>query len=499
MYSDPNGNDLSGLNFAHGASRSRARGPQFSDRNLDIDKLIPSYDRKKLVSISSRLFTNMGVPKAAIRQKAEFSIGEAWLPTYVGPSDTEDGKAIANFLRKVWFPSCDVRGGIYDWHKLLELTSIAIDRDGESFWYLINGQDGFPRIQQIPSHRVDSCGYMSKVESGEFKGLTIKDGIIYWPGGRPAAYRVITGDDVRTFKDIPANDIIHLFDPTYQEQGRGLPGFTHAIEDMKHCLASTDDERIRQLIISRLHIIEYNDTGGPDIRNPAVALGEETSTIDGETTVPLLVEEVKGGKVHMKAGSGHKLEQIKHESPGEIWENFHNRLNTIALNGFGWTKILLDMPSGQGTAERVGVLKARRAITQRQSLIYFAARRAISWAYSIFQQSKRVPLLDHPTAWDFTYPPRLTIDDGREAAGMRDNFRMGSVNLTDILEAEGKTYSEHIDQRISEVVERETKRLKAEADNPGIKIDPRDIVMLTPNEMPQAATQPKDQPQQEEE
>lgn len=485
--------------FAHGANRSTTRGPQFSDRNTDIDKLIPSHDRKALVSISSRLFTNMGIPKAAIRQKADFSIGEAWLPTYTGPSDLEDGKAIAVFLRKVWFPSCDVRGGIFDWWKLLELTSIALDVGGDVFWLKVKGEDNFPRIQQIPTHRVDSCGYGQKVESGLFKGLRIKDGIIYYPGGRPAGYRVITGDDSREFTDYPASEIIHIFDPTYQEQGRGLPAFTHAIEDLKHTLCSTEDERIRQMIISRLHLIEYNETGGPDMNDPKNALETVQEATDDNPEVKVIIEKQEGGKVYMKAGSGAKLEQVKHESPGEIWENFHNRLQGIALDGFGWTKILLSMPSGQGTAERVGVLKARRAVTQRQRLLRHAARLAISWAYSVFQQNKRVPLLDHPLSWAFTMPPRLTVDDGREASAMRDNFRMGSVNMADLLEAEGKTYEDHIDQRIAEVVTRETKRLDAMAKNPGIVIDPRDIVMLTPNEMPQQAQTQNNQPEEDEE
>ena len=337
---------LSIPHFAHGANRGRDRGPQFHDRNADIDKLIPSYDRKRLVSISSRLFTNMGVVKAAILQKADFSIGEAWLPTYTGPTDMVDGKAIATFLRKVWFPSCDVRGGIHNWHKLLELTSIAIDRDGEAFWLLVKGDDGFPRIQQIPSHRVDSGGYGEQAASGRWKGLRIKDGIIYWPGGRPAAYRIITGDNANEFEDVAASDVIHIFDPIYQEQGRGLPSTTHGIEDLKHCLASTDDERIRQMIISRLHLVEYNDKGGPDENDPMVSLSEVA--ISEEDGPKILVEEAGGGKVYMKAGSGQKIEQIKHESPGEIWQSFQNRMIRSFLAGMPW-------PHGRRPWRRAGV------------------------------------------------------------------------------------------------------------------------------------------------
>jgi capsid protein len=482
--------------FAHGASRDRTRGPQFSDRNADIEKLIPSTDRKRLVSISSRLFMNMGVPKAAIRQKADYTVGEAWLPSYTGASDSDKGKSVANFMKQTWLPACDVRGGVHDWHKLLELTSIAIDRDGDAFWLLVKGEDGFPRIQQIPGHRVDSCGYRDIVQDGAFKGFKIRDGIIYYKSGRPAAYRVITGEDATKFEDIPAGDIIHIFDPTYQEQGRGLPSFTHAIEDLKHCLCSTEDERIRQMIISRLHLVEYNDTGGPDESDPAVALEEVVAASGDSPAQNVLVERMDGGKVYMKANSGHKFETIKHENPGPIWESFQNRMIRNSIAGMGWALSLVWENTGQGTAERMEVLKARRAVQQRQSLIFHAARRAFAWAYSVFQQSGRVSLLRSPTAWDFNYPARLTVDDGREASAMRDDYRLGKLNMGDLLEAEGKNLEDHLRSRVSEAVLRKKLIAEAEAANPGIKIDEREMVMWTANEQgaetaPPAPTNPE--------
>jgi capsid protein len=492
---------LSIPHFAHGANRGRDRGPQFHDRNADIDKLIPSYDRKRLVSISSRLFTNMGVVKAAILQKADFSIGEAWLPTYTGPTDMLDGKAIATFLRKVWFPSCDVRGGIHNWHKLLELTSIAIDRDGEAFWLLVKGNDGFPRIQQIPSHRVDSGGYGEQAASGRWKGLRIKDGIIYWPGGRPAAYRIITGDTASEFEDVPASDVIHIFDPIYQEQGRGLPSTTHGIEDLKHCLASTDDERIRQMIISRLHLVEYNDKGGPDENDPMVSLSEVA--ISEEDGPKILVEEAGGGKVYMKAGSGQKIEQIKHESPGEIWQSFQNRMIRSFLAGMPWPQSWVWEGSGQGTHERVEVMKGRRSIKQRQRILDYAASRAIAWAYSIFHYDlNRVPLLDHPLSWSFTKPPRATVDDGREASAQRDDWRAGLANTDEILEAKGMTEDEFYERRALGVARRKViaRRVSEEVSAESgyeITVEDREMAMLTPNEMGQQPAAAKPDPEED--
>ena len=43
---------------------------------------------------------------------------------------------------------------------------------------------------------------------------------------------------------------------------------------LSRVVVATDDERIRQMIISRLHLIEYNDKGGPDENDPMVSLSE---------------------------------------------------------------------------------------------------------------------------------------------------------------------------------------------------------------------------------
>jgi len=179
--------------IAHAADTSNRRGPQFAVRNDDIDRLIPSGDRKTLTSLSNRLFMNMGVPRACILQKADYSVGEAWIPSYLG-KDKEKGKMVAKFMHDIWLPQADIRGGVFDWWKLLELTSVEIDRAGDAFWLMVKGSDGFPRIQMIPNHRCYSS-YENTVKDGNYSGYRIQDGVIYYSSGQPAAYRFNVGKD----------------------------------------------------------------------------------------------------------------------------------------------------------------------------------------------------------------------------------------------------------------------------------------------------------------
>lgn len=478
--------------FAHGADRSRTRGPQYETRDIDIDKLIPSHDRKRLVSLSKRLFTNIGVPKAIVTQKADYSVGGAWRPSYGGP-DKEAGDEVEAWLENVWFPNCEVRGGIHDWHQVLLGVSADIDF-GDSFTLKTVTADGkFPLLQNIPSHRIESGSDYVKVSTGRYKGRKIHDGIIYSDQNRPIAYRVMS-EDRMSFEDIPAQSIIHIFDPDFNDQGRGLPVFTHAVEDLKHCLQSTEYERIRQLIISSIGLVEYNDTGGPDMDDPRFALSAATTTEAG-----VAFESYQGGSIrYMRANSGNKLESIKHDNPGDVWESFQDRMIRMSIIGASWSYSMVWKGAGQGTAERADILRARRAVDKRQRLLAHFARQAVGYAVGVATANGRVTRVDgstvtvlRPLRWAFSKPPRLTIDDGREDKALIEGWRAGTRNLTEVIEANGRSIEEFTRERAEEIALRKT--IAAEvAIARGVEIEDREMAMLTANEM--ATTQPQADP-----
>lgn len=467
------------VRFAHAATRNRFRGPLYARRNAGIDELIPAHDRETLASLSRRLFTNMGVARAAILQKADYSVGQAWLPKYLGP-DKEAGDVVEDWLAENFLPVCDVRGGIHDWHSVLNLASVAIDRDGEAFVLMTyQGKRELPRLQHIPGHLVCNKIDETKVENGRYAGRMIRDGIIYNSRRAPVAYRISTGKERTDFIEIPARAIIHVYDPTYQEQGRGLPGFTHALEDLKHCLKSTEDERVRQGMLSSLGLIEYNELGGPDLNDPATTLSSDTTGDDG-----LAITEIDGGKIkYFTAGSGSKIEQIKHESPGAIWESFHDRMNRAAIAGFRWSYSLAWKPAGQGTAERLEVEKARRAVDARQNILWHLATRSITFAVSVGVQRQGLPQLERPMAWSFSMPPRLTVDDGRELKSQMEAWRAGAVNISEIVESRGTTVEDHYMRRANDIAIKKKAKAAAEAAH-GVTIDDREMGMLTPNDPP---------------
>lgn len=472
--------------FAHAADPNRNRGPQFYDRDQDIKQLIPAHDRRSLVGLSKRLFVNMGAPmRAAIRQKADYTVGSAWLPIY-GGRDKEAGEEAASWLREVFYPLADVRGGLHSWHCFLKLSSIELDKGGDVFVLLTSSKEGFPRIQFIPSYLVWSEAGEDRVREGPYRGLKLHDGIIYNGQNAPVAYRVHLSENQT--RDISARDLIHLYDPSFQDQGRGLPAFTHALDDLKAMLQSKEYELIRQQVLSSILFVEENDLGGPDMSDPRFALSTDSADATG------IAQEQYGPAVHyFRANSGGGLKTVTHDTPGEVWESFHDRLIRSALAGMGWSYSLVWKAAGQGTAERTEIERARRSVGERQMLLSYLAKRVVTYALAVasqpfFRDKKKIrdPLIllpENMLSWSFSLPPRLTLDDGREAKSQLESARAGKTNDTEILAWKGRTPEDHYRERAEEIVLR--KRVAKEiSEREGIPILDQEMIMFSPNDLP---------------
>jgi hypothetical protein len=109
-----------------------------------------------------------------------------------------------------------------------------------------------------------------------------------------------------------------------------------------------------------------------------------------------------------------------------------------------------------------------------------------------------MPVLDHPFAWSFSKPPRLSVDDGREAKMELEEWRAGLRNTDEILESRGLTCDPFDERRARIIGNRKAtaKRIAEEisaATGYQIEIEEREMAMLTPNEV--AETEPPEPPE----
>jgi hypothetical protein len=469
---------------AQGAVRNTPARPFMPVQMKDISEMVPSHDRKALTSYSRRLYLNEGVLLGAIQQKAMYAVGRSW-QAQSKSKDREFAAQSEELLNDEWYRICDVRGGQNTFQTNLYSMSCAIDRDGEAFILLTKTENDYPKIQQIPCHRIATPNGMSdgKITNGKYRGRTLTDGIIYG-NGAPLAY-CFNDEQGELIQYIEAQNMVHVFDPSWQDQGRGLPAFTHAINDLRDALQSHEWERYAQLMLSSISLIEHNETGLPDIDDNANILNGGTSSCERG----IISETYQGGTVRYFASkSGAKLETLKNDRPGDMWESFQNRIYRKALAGINWPYSMVWHATGQGTAERADLGRAQRAVEDRQDLLEYAANRIINYVIAKMINLGRLQAAKDWWKWKFTYPKKLTIDDGRVSKELIEMWKAGFLNPQDVLGYLGKSADEHLDERVAYLVQQKLKQKAINESGIGITIEDREMAMLTPNETPQPAT-----------
>jgi len=450
--------DQFGNKFMSAATPSRQR-PWQSSAARDLDELVTLSDHATIVGASRRLFANEGIIKGAIESKASYSVGASFIPEYQGP-DPAWGAEAKDWLLN-WFSIASIQGGVFDWQTILYLLSVGIDRDGDSF-LLLTEQGGLPAVQLVPAHRVGQRDDKPRVESGGYKGLRIRKGVIFNRAGRPVAYRVL-GDTEAEDKDVSARDLLHLFDPSFAEQSRGLPMVAHAINAFRDMAEANEREMAAMLLISSLGFIEYNEHGGPDFDNPLLQY-------DSDGT-PSCIAMESGMVKFYKSGDGSRLEELSANRPGPNYQAFHDRLIRSALVGTGWPLSLVNMADGNGTADRISLLQGRKAVADRQHLLKPFAKRIVTYALGKAIDSGILPASRGFWQWDFSTCNQLSIDLGRDSNALREEYKLGLKNLSSILSEEGKSLSAHLYERAEEAALAEKIRAEVEARH-GITINP---------------------------
>lgn len=451
------------------AAQNNGERPDWPTQFDSINRLVTTWDWRTTVSVSRRLFTNMGVPRGAIIQRAMFSVGRAWQPKFEG-EDKAWGKLAEEWLREEWFKVCNVRGAMHDFVTDLFLASVAIDRDGDFGILLTESEDGYPMLQYVPGHRIgqrgfaiggarvgpdDAVSYLPRGDSGKrrevrglYEGLLIENGIIYSEVGRPVAYRIlgsVPAEDV----DVSERDFIHVYDPEWMEQGRGLPALSHGCNELRDALVSHQWEQHAQLIASSLGIQETNESGAGN----TPGMGDD----DEGQAEQLMIERAElirgGGRINYFRANRGEIKQFTSTRPSTQWNEFWDRMIRSCLAGIPWPYSLAWKPlDANAQNQRTELLKAQAAVDDRQDLLLYPARR--STGYGVSKAMDKGILPPYPgrdrggfLKWGFSTPQKMSVDRGKDSANRRADYLLGSRNQAEILAEDGETLQAHRDQR----------------------------------------------------
>ena len=420
-----------GERFARAVNRDTSRGLVFNRRDDSIRKLIPACDRRALAALSRKVVFNTGPAKAAITQKSQLVVGESFMPRYHGP-DSSAGLRAMDWLEDVYFSEFDYIDS-RPWRPFWETISKAIDRDGEAFLLkTVRPGDGRHAITAIPAYRVrsDSPSY---IMGGENDGARLDHGVGYDAAGRVVINRVYTSET--DFEDIPAERLIHIYDQDFTEQRRGYPAFSHALSDILQGLQSKELEVLRQILVSNILLVNRG------MRTPQSTDAGFEGAVNSTTGQEMTREQVAPGIWYLN-GSEEGPEAIQQKTPGNIWEDFQDRLWREAVIGAGWAYALVWKSPGQGSAERSEVVRARLSVRNRFRTLSEAAIRVMTWGLA----DPRAPRVES-MRWSVTRPARLTLDDGREDRADLEKVLAGAMSEEEYQANRGKSLREHMTEK----------------------------------------------------
>lgn len=453
---------LGGGNYGYSFTSSSSIMPGSQDTNLrgwrpnldaDFWRMVPNGQHRSMLSDSRYIFGGSPMVSGAVLKKAQYVVGDAWQPRYVGRDDAF--RRAAEPVMRAWARNCDVRGGPHDWRINLRNASVAIDRDGDLFAVLTD-MDGEPRVQWLEAHRIGNPAWFSNPVVPDapgtdgYVGMFVAAGIVYDAYMRPVGYNLLSGkkmlDGKESWNILPAASVVPFFDPVWFSQTRGIPSILNGILDWYDIEETKAAEKIAVKAASSISLIESNETGRREIGREAI--GAAALPAGGKQGLQTQVME-KGLIRYIK--NGNSIQAFQSNRPSPAWIGFMEDLKRGAFLGLGLPyEFVWDSAKIGGAGVRSMVGQVQRTVSDRQSVMFQPALSILLWAVASYVQRGRIPFSPDWMDWDFSMPARYSVDLGRDSQNERENLSVGTQSLSQILGAQGITAADHLNERAAD-------------------------------------------------
>ncbi|MEI6656331.1 MAG: phage portal protein [Verrucomicrobiota bacterium] len=385
--------------------------------------------RTELVRKSRYLHKNSGFVRELVGNMAIYSTGDG-IRVQAQSAKTEWNRAAEDYFA-LWAARCEVTRR-FSFEECQSLVCRGIDIDGEYFVHKTRDADGEPRIQLIESHRIGD-GFGSKE--------TI-DGVGLDAWGAPIFYRVL--EDSGESRDIPAESLLHLFEPEWAGGVRAHPTIQHSIN---HVL----DEM--ELLALEKHAVKDNADVSRILKTARGEIDDNGDFVvggaggTGEASDPVSLQKIVGGKL-VALKPDESLDSFQSNRPSPTFTGFLEHLRRDSALGMIPFEFAADSSKIGGAGVRLVVAKADRRFSFRQMILERRFIRPV-WAYVIGDAISRGLLPPIAGWWKISSvaPRRVTVDAGREAQQNRADVEMGLKTLSDHYSELGADFGEEIERR----------------------------------------------------
>ena len=379
----------------------------------------------------------------------QFTVGPQGMPMIPASSDPE-WNSRAQQAWDTWCHFPDMTS-LQTFATLQGLIARAAFVDGEVFILKTRGDSGRPRIQVIEAHRICTPPDLRSEE-----GKSIIDGIKVNNVGRPVGYYVSegTGTDM-TFRLLPAESVIHHFEPGRAGQYRGIPLVSAVLNDindlddlqMLEMRAAKDAAEVSNVITSETG--EMTTDGLLRSRFQVSNTDGQGNSVTQDTTE--FVRNTIGGRtVALKRGE--KLEQFRSERPSVASQQYWDYLTSKICAGVGISKMLVLPYSLQGTAVRAELDIANTFFRSRSAVLADTFKRIYAYVMG-WSVANEAGLRDKPGDWwkVTTRPPRaVNVDVGRNSSALIGELDAGVRTYEDVYAEVGQDWKQAFRQRAVE-------------------------------------------------
>jgi capsid protein len=424
---------------------------------LDQKDLLNRMQHRELLNSSRHIYNAFPAVSGAINDIANHAVGQSWQPQYKGRF-ADFGDLAEDWLRE-YSKICDVRGHPYTLTTDMHVGAVTLCRDGEFFLHLTSNEAGYPLVQFIESHRIGSRATISDgvIQGGPFAGLIQKNGIAYNAYSRPVGYHFL-GDAPELDQWIPAERMLHVFDPKWFSQGRGISPLVYGILDWLDVQGWRQNEKIAQVMLSSIAMTEANEEGAPDTLQARMARAAAAAAGTEQAAKPRkVVESFNAGMVRFLKLNGSNLKAFETGRPSPNQANFEERVLRGCFRALGWTYEQALDSRGQGGANvRRDVAQNQKSVEHMQEILMAPWRRVLIYALAagsaldllIDDEGNRFALVPDWYKWRPQLPQKMTVDHGRDRRVDIEEIRTGARTMIQDIRDRGGDEDAHLDEQI---------------------------------------------------
>lgn len=318
--------------------------------------------------------------------------------------------------------------------------------DGEVFVLLTQGgapggRAGRPRLQLIEAHRCETPPDRAKDE-----GVSIVDGVEIDPGNfRPTGYWIWqpAKGGTKEFRLIPAESVIHVFEPSRPGQYRGLPFFTSAL----NTIDDLDELKRLEMKAARAAAVVANiiKTQSGEV-NPLDLIASGGAVTESSTTGEVAAYQEKLGGETLVLKSGEELAQFQSNRPSVVTREYWRDLQAEVCASAGIPAVLVYPDQMQGTQYRGSLDMAAAFFRSRSAVMQEVVRRIYEYVMGSSRNTEK-ELRGSPDDYFAVsiQPPRsVNVDVGRNSSAMLAELAAGATNFEMVYGPQGLDWREEM-------------------------------------------------------